>query len=874
MKKTIKRILGDPQAKTLKRLRKRVKSINDFEPMVEKLSDAQLKAKTLEFKKRLGSDKKETVDTLLPEVFAVVRETSKRILGQRHYDVQLIGGMSLHEGMVAEMKTGEGKTLVATLPLYLNALEGKGAHLVTVNDYLARIGAGWMGPVYNALGMSVSVIIPDQSYLFDPEYVDNTHDDERFSHLRPCTRQEAYAADITYGTNNEYGFDYLRDNMVREESQLRQRELNYAIVDEVDSILIDEARTPLIISAPAATSGAAYDQFSKIARQLKRDKHFEVDEKRKAVTMTDEGITFIEKVLGISNLYDTKNIRTIYHLDQALRAEALFRRDKDYVVTKDGEVVIVDEFTGRLLAGRRYNEGLHQAIEAKEVVEVQEESMTLATISFQNYFRLYTKLSGMTGTAATEAEEFNQIYKLEVLEIPPNRPIARVDRSDKIFRTRAGKYHAIIKEVQSLHEKGQPVLIGSSAIEHNEELSKLLKKAGVPHQLLNAKNNEREASIVAKAGQKGAVTLATNIAGRGTDIVLGEGARELGGLFVLGSERHESRRIDNQLRGRSGRQGDPGETQFYVSTEDDLMRVFGGDRIASIMNRLKIDDETPIQNRVISKSLEAAQKKVEGFNYDSRKNVVQYDDVMNRHRRATYTMRREILKHADITNRIKEFMVDEARQLVASPESMSEEFESILKEIFDFGDRTIDKLFDVEADKFEKALVKEVMKRHEEQTELFTPEVMQKVERDIFLQVLDNIWMQHLENMDHLRQGINWISVGQKDPLVEYRRQSQKLFEEMQHQLRHDTVHSLFHARPVSQDRLDSSVETELTRAAKSSVDNADKVLSLDNKIDEDDFNVVSVDAGSPTKAKVSHVKKKQKRKTSRQARAKQRKKR
>ena len=873
MNKTIKRILGDPQAKTLKRLRKRLKSINDFEPTVEKLSDTQLKAKTLEFKKRITDDKV-SLDTLLPEVFAVVREASKRILGQRHYDVQLIGGMSLHEGMVAEMKTGEGKTLVATLPLYLNALEGKGAHLVTVNDYLARIGAGWMGPVYHALGMEVSIIIPDQSYMYDPEYVDDTHDDERFSHLRPCTRQEAYAADITYGTNNEYGFDYLRDNMVREESQLRQRQLNYAIVDEVDSILIDEARTPLIISAPAATSGTAYDQFSKIARQLKRDKHFEVDEKRKAVTMTDEGITFVEKVLGITNLYDTKNIRTIYHLDQALRAEALFRRDKDYVVTKDGEVVIVDEFTGRLLAGRRYNEGLHQAIEAKEGVEVQEESMTLATISFQNYFRLYTKLSGMTGTASTEAEEFNQIYKLEVLEIPPNRPIIRVDRSDKIFRTRAGKYQAIIREVKALHEKGQPVLIGSSAIEHNEALSKLLKKAGVPHQLLNAKNNEREASIVAKAGQKGSVTLATNIAGRGTDIVLGEGARELGGLFVLGSERHESRRIDNQLRGRSGRQGDPGETQFYVSTEDDLMRVFGGDRISNIMNRLKIDDETPIQNRVISKSLEAAQKKVEGFNYDSRKNVVQYDDVMNRHRRATYTMRREILKHADITNRIKEFMVGEARQLVASPESMSEEFESILKDIFDLEDKTIDKLFSVEADKFEKALVLEVSKRHEQQTELFTPEVMQKVERDIFMQVLDNIWMQHLENMDHLRQGINWISVGQKDPLVEYRRQSQKLFEEMQQQLRHDTIHSLFHARPVSQDRLDASVETELTRAAKSSVDNADRVLSLDNQLDEDDFGVATADSGSATKAKVSHTKKKQKRKSSKQARAKQRKKR
>jgi preprotein translocase subunit SecA len=499
--------------------------------------------------------------------------------------------------------------------------------------------------------------------------------------------------------------------------------------------------------------------------------------------------------------------------------------------------------------------------------------MTLATISFQNYFRLYNKLSGMTGTAATEAEEFQQIYSLEVLEIPPNRPIARVDRSDKIFRTRAGKYAAIIQEVKSLQEKGQPVLIGTGAIEHNEELSKLLKKAGVPHQVLNAKNNEREASIVEKAGQKGSVTLATNIAGRGTDIVLGEGVRELGGLFVLGSERHESRRIDNQLRGRSGRQGDPGETQFYVSTEDDLMRVFGGDRIRTIMERLKIDDDVPIQNRVISRSLEAAQKKVEGFNYDSRKNVVQYDDVMNRHRRATYTMRREILKHADITHRIGEFITDEVRSLVASPESMSEEFETILKDTFDFDDSVIDKLFDVEAEKFEKALTKEAQKKHKDQTGLFGEQVMQKVERDIFLQVLDNLWMQHLENMDHLRQGINWISVGQRDPLVEYRRQSQRLFEAMQAQLRHDTIRALFHARPISADQLDRSTETELTKAAKASVDNADKILSDERAVDDDDFIASSTDF-SPTKPKQSQAKKKQKRKAARKVRAKQRKKR
>lgn len=870
MKKQIKRLLGDPQVKNLKRLRRRVKGINELEPEMEKLSDSKLKAKTTALKEQL--EKGKSLDDILPEAFAAVREASKRTLGMRHFDVQLIGGMALHEGMVAEMKTGEGKTLVATLAMYLNALEGKGTHLVTVNDYLAQRDAGWMGEIYNFMGLSVGVIIPDQSYLYDPEYSNEQHEDHRMKHLRPCTRQEAYAADITYGTNNEFGFDYLRDNMVREENQLRQRELHYAIVDEVDSILIDEARTPLIISAPAATSGSSYEQFSRVARQLKRDTHFEVDEKRKAVTLTDEGIDFVEKALGIPNLYDSKNIRTIYHLDQALRAEALFKRDKDYVVTKDGEVVIVDQFTGRLLAGRRYNEGLHQAIEAKEGVAIQEESMTLATISFQNYFRLYNKLSGMTGTATTEAEEFQQIYELDVLEIPPNRTIVRVDRSDKIFQSKEGKYKAIIQEVKGLQEKGQPVLIGSSAIEHNEELSRQLKKAEVPHQMLNAKNNEREAKIIEKAGQKGSVTLATNIAGRGTDIVLGKGVVELGGLFVLGSERHESRRIDNQLRGRSGRQGDPGETQFYVSTEDDLMRVFGGDRIRNIMDKLSIDEDVPIQNRVISRSLEASQKKVEGFNYDSRKNVVQYDDVMNRHRRATYTMRREILKQADITNRIKEFIHDEIKALIASPESMSETFEITLKEVFDFDDATIDKLFEVEAEKFEKALLKEVNKKHAEQRELFDEEIMQKVERDIFLQVLDNLWMQHLENMDHLRQGINWISVGQRDPLVEYRRQSQRLFEDMQQQLRHDTIRSLFHARPVSQDRIDQATETELTKAAKGSVDNADKILSLDSKIDDDDF---AADANSgTTKSKPSSAKKKQKRKAARKVRAKQRKKR
>ena len=859
MKKFVKKVLGDPEAKTLKRLKKRIKSINALEDSYKKLSDSALRNKTEEFKKTL-SEKGQSLDTILPEAFAVVRETAWRQIQQRHYDVQLIGGMVLHEGMVAEMKTGEGKTLVATLPVYLNALTGKGVHVVTVNEYLARRDAGWMAQIYSALGLSVAVIIPDHSFIFDVDYTDEEQEDPRFKHLKPCSRQQAYSADITYGTNNEYGFDYLRDNMVREVDQLRQRELNYAIVDEVDSILIDEARTPLIISAPSATSGASYEQFSKLARQLKRDKHFEVDEKRRAVVLTDEGITYIEKALGISNLYDTQNIRTIYHLDQALRAEALFKRDKDYVVTNDGEIVIVDEFTGRLLKGRRYNEGLHQAIEAKEHVEVQEESMTLATISFQNYFRLYSKLSGMTGTAKTEEEEFHQVYKLEVIEVPANKPLDRDDHQDKIYRSKNGKYEAIIAQVRELQENGQPVLIGTGAIEHNEELSKRLKKAGLKHEVLNAKNNEREAHIVAGAGQKGAVTLATNIAGRGTDIVLGDGVKELGGLFVVGSERHESRRIDNQLRGRSGRQGDPGETQFYVSTEDDLMRVFGGDRIRKVMNRLKIDDEIPIQNRIISKSLEAAQKRVEGFNFDTRKNVVKYDDVMNKHRVAIYTLRKEVLRQASITGKIKEFIGEQVSSMVTSPDSYNDAFESQLKDVFNLEDSVLEKLFDLDSEKFEEALKKEVLKRYEVQSSDFGEEIMQKVERDIYLQIMDNLWMQHLENMDHLRQGIHWISVGQRDPLVEYRRQSKIMFEDMQIVLRHDVVRSLFHARPLTKSELDNPIETELTRAARGSVDNADKIVETADEFEEEDFKVTSGSTASAIASKrQSTIKKKRK---------------
>lgn len=860
MKNVFKKVLGDPQAKTLKRLTKRVKSINDLAPKYKKMSEAQLKKQTALLQDRL---KKESLDQILPDAFALVREVSDRVSGLRHFDVQLIGGMVLHEGSVAEMKTGEGKTLVATLPVYLNALTKKGVHVVTVNEYLAQRDAGWMGPIYDFLGLRVGVIVSEESFIFDANFTNKQHQDPRMKHLKPATRQEAYAADITYGTNNEFGFDYLRDNMVREVDQLRQRELHFAIVDEVDSILIDEARTPLIISAPSTTSANAYQQFTKVTRQLKKDEHYEVDEKQRQVVLTDDGIELVEKVLGIDNLYATDNIRTIYHLEQALRAQALFKRDKDYVVTGDGEVVIVDEFTGRLLKGRRYNEGLHQAIEAKEGVDVQEESMTLATISFQNYFRLYEKLSGMTGTAKTESEEFHQIYKLEVIEVPPNKKLIRDDRPDRIYKTEAGKFAAIIKEIKVLHQKGQPVLIGTASIEKNERLSVLLKKAGLPHQILNAKNNEREASIVAKAGQKGTITLATNIAGRGTDIVLDEDVKKLGGLFILGSERHESRRIDNQLRGRAGRQGDPGVTQFFVSTEDDLMRVFGGERIGSLMARMNVPEDVPIENRIISRSLESAQKKVEGHNFDIRKNVVQYDDVMNRHRRATYAMRKEILHQADIAKRVRIFIEDEARSLANSPLGTTDMYEALVVETFPFDPKTLDQLFDSKADEFEKLLTQKALELYEARETGFGSENMRKVERDIYLQVLDNLWMQHLENMLHLREGIGWSSVGQRDPLVEYRRRGQELFETMQETLRHDTVRTLLHAEPVAANRLDEPADTELTRAARRSVDNANKVIEVE-EFHETDFKPLTVVGGSATKKVTSQSDRKKARKAER----------
>lgn len=843
--KFLKRILGDPQAATIKRLRKRVEAINKLTDKYAKMTDAQLKVQTAEYKKQLEKGKK--LDDILPEAFATVREAATRTLKQRHFDVQLIGGMVLHEGNVAEMKTGEGKTLVATLAVYLNALEGKGAHVVTVNDYLAQRDAGWMGQIYHFLGLSVGVIIPEESYLYDPKFVNKDHFDKRMQNLKPATRQEAYRADITYGTNNEFGFDYLRDNMVREVDQLRQRNLHYAIVDEVDSILVDEARTPLIISATAAASGASYSQFARIVRQLRDKQDYEKDEKQRRVFLSDAGVEKIEKILGIDNLYTGENLRTLYHLQQALQAEALFHRDKNYVVTADGEVVIVDDFTGRLLRGRRYNEGLHQAIEAKEGVEVQQESMTLATISFQNYFRLYKKLAGMTGTASTEAEEFHQIYKLDVVEVPSNRHLIRTDKPDRIYKTEAGKFNAIVSEVKALQKRGQPVLLGTVSVEKNEALSRLLTKASVPHQTLNAKNNEREAAIVAKAGEKGAITLATNIAGRGTDIVLGDGVIELGGLFVLGTERHESRRIDNQLRGRAGRQGDPGSTQFYVSCQDDLMRIFGGERIAGIMDRLKVAEDEPIENRIISRTLEAAQKKVEGFNFDARKNVVQYDDVMNRQRRAIYTMRREILMQIDVSGRVKKLIEAEAESVAAHPESASANYETIVKEIFPFGETALDKIFDAEGDKFSVELKAAALELYKKKEKLFGADEMRKIERDVYLQILDDLWMQHLESMGHLREGIHWMGVGQRDPLVEYRRRGQFMFDEMQVVLRRNVVGNILNAQPISEADLQKAVETELTLAARGSVDNASQITRAE-EFDEEDFRPGSAAAAAGRK--------------------------
>ena len=870
--KALSKIFGDPQKKILKRLRKQVDVINGLNDKYEKMSDKELRAQTDELKKRL-SKKNVTLDTILPDAFAVAREAAKRVIGERPYDVQLIGGMVLHEGNVAEMKTGEGKTLVATLPTYLNALEGKGVHVVTVNDYLAQRDAGWMGQVYDFLGLTTGVIINEASFVYDKDYDNEHHDDPRMRKLRPVSRKEAYAADITYGTNNEFGFDYLRDNMVNDVDLLRQRELNFAIVDEVDSILIDEARTPLIISAPAAENPDNYYTFAKIAAKLVPEDYV-LDEKRRSVALTDEGVEKVQKLLGIKNLYTPDHVRSVYHMDQALRAQTLFKRDKDYVVTNDGEVIIVDEHTGRLMQGRRYNEGLHQAIEAKEGVPVLEESMTLATISFQNYFRLYNKLSGMTGTAFTEAEEFQQIYSLDVIQIPPNKPVIREDKEDLIFKTEKAKLKAVAEAIKDYHKQGRPVLVGSGSIEKNEQIAKYLEKEGIKFEILNAKNNEREAAIVAKAGEKGAITLATNIAGRGTDIKLGEGVKELGGLVVIGSERHESRRIDNQLRGRGGRQGDPGETQFYVSTEDDLMRIFQGERIASLMDRLGVDDDTPIRTRAVSKTLEAAQKRVEGYNFDTRKNVVQYDNVINRHRRVVYVMRRRILEGDNIKPEIERLLRAKVHELTTLPSKNNPKFVEDFSVIFPVDKEKIEKVGKEKKDRlrYEKALELAEEAYAEKESEIGADD-LRGVEREVYMAVLDTLWMQHLENMQHLREGIHWRSVGQRDPLVEYRSESQKLFESLQANLRDEVLATIFNihkADATVRQSQDDEYDTELTRLAENAVERGVNEIGSGEENRDDDFSVKKGKTSAESNRAKNQARKKKK--TQRQNRKKNRK--
>jgi preprotein translocase subunit SecA len=745
-------LFGNPNAKDLKEYQGIVDKINALEDSFVKLSDEELKAKTLEFKSRL--EKGGSLDEILPEAFAAVREASKRTLKQRHFDVQLMGGVNLHQGKISEMRTGEGKTLVATLPAYLNALTGKGVHVVTVNDYLSRRDAVWMGQIYSFLGLSVGVINTENTYIYDPSHkeLDEKRDEVAsfkvvYEFLRPSSRKEAYDADITYGTNNEFGFDYLRDNISYRKEDLRQREFNFALVDEIDSILIDEARTPLIISMPTVESEDLYKTFSKIASRLEKDVDFTVEEKFKQIAMTDEGISKAEKLLGIDNIYTDKGMKYVHHLQTAVRAKALFQKDKDYVVKED-EVIIVDEFTGRLQPGRRWSEGLHQAIEAKEGVRVQRESRTAASITFQNYFRLYKKLAGMTGTAKTNKEEFFKVYGLDVVEIPTHRPSQRIDRNDLIFQTEKGKFMAIARKIKEVNQKGQPVLVGTVSIEKNELLSAYLKKEGVKHQILNAKPQfaEKEGEIVAEAGKKGGVTIATNMAGRGVDIKLGgslatpeehEEVKNLGGLFVLGTERHEARRIDNQLRGRSGRQGDPGETQFFVSMEDNLMKVFATDTVKAMMGRLGIPEDQPIENGIITRGLENAQTRIEGFNFDSRKSVLQYDDVLTVQRSAVYERRRKML--------------------VGSGEEV--------KEVF--------------AEMYEKADDEE-KKAIEEKKKILGDEKFYEVVRSIILQTIDLFWVDHLEVMDYMRSSVNLRAYGQKDPLVEYKKEGLTLYREMQ----------------------------------------------------------------------------------------------
>ncbi len=773
----IQKLLGNKNAKEIKRIRSIVEEINGLEPELLSLSDTSLRAKTEEFKARLANG--ETLDDILPEAFAVVREASKRVLGMRHFDVQMIGGIVLHRGNIAEMRTGEGKTLVATLPVYLNALSGKGVHVVTVNDYLAKRDSEWMGRLYNFLGLSTGLIVAGLDY---------------------DQRKQSYGADITYGTNNEFGFDYLRDNMVVHADQMVQRPLNYAIVDEVDSILIDEARTPLIISGPGERSTERYYELAKVVPHLVKDEDYTIDEKQKTIAPTEEGIAKVEKMLHIENLYDSSNLELNHLLSASLRAYAMMERDKDYVV-KDGEVVIVDEFTGRLMFGRRYSDGLHQAIEAKEGLRVERESQTLASITFQNYFRMYEKLSGMTGTAKTEEQEFNNIYGLEVYEIPPNKVLARVDMPDLIFKTKDAKYRAVIRDVVERHKTGQPILVGTTSITQSEMLSDMLTKAGVPHNVLNAKHHEQEAEIVANAGQHGMVTIATNMAGRGTDISLGEGVAELGGLHILGTERHESRRIDNQLRGRSGRQGDNGSSQFFLSLEDDLMRIFGADNIAGMMDKLGMEEDEPIEHSLITKSIERAQKKVENHNFNIRKYILEYDDVMNQQREVLYGQRRLILNNQSLRETILH-MVDNliinSMNQYADEKLYPEEwnYEGLLKHLeiyfLEPGMLTVEQMEEYGRAELQEYLIDIAHQEYEKRESLFGEANMRELEKAIMLKVVDSKWMEHLDAMDMLKEGIGLRAYGQKNPLVEYKFEAYDMFESMKEAITDETIMYLY----------------------------------------------------------------------------------
>lgn len=809
MFKFLKNIFGDDNEREIKRMTKYVEQVNGLETGLQSLSDSSLSAKTGEFKRRLEDG--ESLDDLLPEAFAVVREASRRVLGMRHFDVQLLGGITLHGGNIAEMRTGEGKTLVATLPVYLNALTGKGVHVVTVNDYLARRDSEWMAKVYNFLGLSVGLIVHGLDF---------------------AQRRAAYAADITYGTNNEFGFDYLRDNMVIHADQMVQRPLHYAIVDEVDSILVDEARTPLIISGPGEKSTDLYYVLAKVVPKLKETEDYTVDEKAHTVAPTESGIAKAEKLLNIKNMYESENIEYSHHFNQALKAHGLMKRDRDYVV-KDGEVVIVDEFTGRLMFGRRYSDGLHQAIEAKEGVKIERESQTLASITFQNYFRMYEKLAGMTGTAKTEETEFRKIYRLDVLVIPTNKPVSRQDLPDVIYKTKRAKYKAVIEEIAQLNAKGQPVLVGTTSIEQSEDLSQQLKRRGIIHNVLNAKYHELEAQIIAQAGQRNAVTIATNMAGRGTDIVLGEGVPGLGGLHIIGTERHESRRIDNQLRGRAGRQGDPGSSRFYLSLEDDLMRLFGADNIAGIMDKLGMEEDEPIEHSLITRSIEQAQKKVEGRNFDIRKHVLEYDDVMNQQREVIYGQRRSILTGENMRENIFhmiEKLADRGMELYADEKLFPEEWDYVgLIEYMEGlfappGTLTEEHLAKFSREELREELLKTATDAYNAREALFGEDNMRELEKVVMLKVVDSKWMEHLDAMDMLREGIGLRAYGQRDPLIEYKIEAYDMFQQMIDNIQEDIVKYIYRVNIVTQpeDHLQQAHEShEEISAVKSAGESA-----------------------------------------------------